>query len=80
MADIRQMQELYLLRNKIQTEIKTMTNTTNPNLIANYNQKLTHLKKQLVMIEDHINFYPLVCWLSGKDISSNEILNSTPQL
>jgi len=80
MADIRQTQELYLLRNKIQNEIKTMTNTTNPNLIAKYNEKLTHLKKQLVMIEDHINFYPLVCWLSGEDISSNEILNSTPQL
>ena len=74
--NVRSENELNTMRYFLIEEIKKLQNDTNKSLISNYEARLAHLRKQVVMIEDHMNFYPMVRWLNCDDVPRSEILNS----
>jgi len=73
---IRTENELNTMRYFLIEEIKRLQSDTNKSLISNYEARITHLRQQVTMVEDHMNFYPMVKWLNCEDVPRSEILNS----
>jgi len=65
--NLRSMQELHFMRNTLRQELDRLIKDTNPSLQPNYQQRITHLKKSLQMVEDTMNFHSLAAWLGGDD-------------
>ena len=73
---VRSENELNTMRYFLIEEIKRLQSDTNKELIPNYDARIIQLRKMVSMIEDHMNFYPMVRWLNCEDVPRTEILNS----
>jgi hypothetical protein len=76
---MRSIQELVIMRRKLESEYNRLEADSNTALINNYEQRLKSLKRMVSILDDAIAYYPLFEFLGGEKVEDNSILNHIPR-
>ena len=71
---MRDINDLHLLKKRVENELNTLTKESNKTLVKDYTKRVNKLKKHFSILEDTINYYPLISYVYGEEVGIDVLL------
>jgi hypothetical protein len=71
---MRNINDLHLLKKRVENELNTLTKESNKTLVKDYAKRVARLKKHFSILEDTISYYPLISYVYGEEVELDILL------
>jgi hypothetical protein len=71
---MRDINDLHLLKKRVENELNALTKESNKSLVKDYAKRVARLKKHFSILEDTINYYPLISYVYGDEVDLDILL------